>query len=228
MTYQSDDNKLGTRLPEDTQESRIDILDNIENNNLIQSEELVKKIPLYSENFDVTKKIEKGNLRIEKKWVTTNKKIEIPVRYQELFINDKEFDSYSDKEIIEIFSKIKNKLSEVFLNEKSDTPRNDQNTSEESNVEIINYEPEKERINQNILNEKMIPISGVDTDDEKNDQAIILELWGEEIIINKRMVKFGEIELKKYEVHEKRKVEVDIKTEKLILKFPNNYQEEIF
>ncbi len=44
-----------------------------------------------------------------------NKKSEIPIKYEEAYINGKEFDSYSENEIIEIFSKIKDKITDVFL-----------------------------------------------------------------------------------------------------------------
>ena len=41
------------------------------------------------------------------------------------------------------------------------------------------------------------------------------------------MVKLGEIILRKYEVRENRKINVELKREKLTLKFPGNYKEEI-
>jgi hypothetical protein len=44
-----------------------------------------------------------------------NQKSEIPVKYEEAYINGKESDSYSENEIIEIFSKIKYKITDVFL-----------------------------------------------------------------------------------------------------------------
>jgi hypothetical protein len=44
-----------------------------------------------------------------------NQKSEIPIKYEEAYINGKESDSYSENEIIEIFSKIKYKITDVFL-----------------------------------------------------------------------------------------------------------------
>ena len=46
-------------------------------------------------------------------------------------------------------------------------------------------------------------------------RKISLPIWGEEIIVNKRMVKLGEIVIKKYEINEKPKIDVEVKTEKL-------------
>ena len=83
-----------------------------------QGEETIKKIPLFVENLEVTKKTEETQLNLTKKWITTTKKIEIPVKYEEMLINDKEFDSYNESEITEIFSKIKHKITDVFSHEK--------------------------------------------------------------------------------------------------------------
>jgi hypothetical protein len=44
-----------------------------------------------------------------------NQKSEIPIKYEEAYINGKDSDSYSENEIIEIFSKIKYKITDVFL-----------------------------------------------------------------------------------------------------------------
>ena len=55
----------------------------------------------------------------------------------------------------------------------------------------------------------------------------IIPLWGEEIIINKRMVKLGEIVIKKYQTNEKKKIEIEVKKERITIKYPDNYKEEI-
>jgi stress response protein YsnF len=198
---------------------------NIDNNELIKTEELVSRIPLYNESFYVTKKEENGRLNIEKKWITSKKKIEIPVQHEEIFINGKELDSFDEKEVSEIFSRIKNKLSDVFIHEKTELEQEAKKNSNESTISIVNTRHEENRSKENILNEKSLPIS--DSSDRTSADPYEIELWGEEIIINKRMVKLGEILLRKYEVRENRKINVEIKREKLTLKFPGNYKEEI-
>ena len=45
------------------------------NNNFSYVEETLKKIPLFAENFDITKKIEETQLILAKKWVTSTKKM---------------------------------------------------------------------------------------------------------------------------------------------------------
>ncbi len=292
MVSQSYENKFGIKLSDDQR------ISNLDSNGLIKTEELVQKIPLYNEKLDVTKKSENGNLKIEKKWITVKKEIEIPLKYEEIFINDKVFDSYSDKEKGEIFFQIKSKISDAFLRERTDEKDNKQPDPTGSEVEIVCWEPEGMELNKNVISEKAISLSYVTLSDQTNiqqadqtniqqadqtniqqadqtniqqadqtniqqadqtniqqadqtniqqadqtniqqaDQTNIqqadqtktqetFELWGEEIIIDKKMVKLAEIVIKKYQVNEKRKIDVEVNREKLTLKFPGNFKEEI-
>jgi hypothetical protein len=41
------------------------------------------------------------------------------------------------------------------------------------------------------------------------------------------MVKLGEVVVKKYEINEKQKIDVEVKTEQLTIKYPDNHKEEI-
>jgi hypothetical protein len=41
------------------------------------------------------------------------------------------------------------------------------------------------------------------------------------------MVKLGEIVIKKYEINEKQKIDVEVKTEQLTVKYPDHHKEEI-
>jgi len=70
----NDKDVFGINLANNSTFGGISELDKINDNELIKSEELVSRIPLYNENFDVTKKEENGHLYIEKKWITSKKK----------------------------------------------------------------------------------------------------------------------------------------------------------
>ncbi|HEU5119691.1 MAG TPA: DUF2382 domain-containing protein [Candidatus Nitrosocosmicus sp.] len=218
-------NPFGARLADENKSEGIRDVNNIDNKGLIKSEELVSRIPLYSENFNVTKRVENGNLSIEKKWITTNKKIEIPVQHEEIFINGKELDSFDEQEVGNILSQIKSKFSNVFVHEKTELEQEANKNSNGSKISIIKVRQKESATKENILSEKPLPIS--DSSGQASTDPYKIELWGEEIIINKRMVKLGEILVRKYEVHENRKIDVEIKREKLTLKFPGNYKEEI-
>jgi stress response protein YsnF len=198
------------------------------NNNFSYGEEIVKKIPLFTENFDITKKIEETQLILAKKWVTSTKKIEIPIKYEEAYINGKEFDSYSENEIIEIFSKIKDKITDVFSHEKDKNKDSNEEIPRSEDIEVIHHK------NSNLRNEKstnsntkLIPISIDKNNYNSKKEENVIPIWGEEIIINKKMVKLGEIVIKKYETNEKQKIEIDIKSEQLTIKYPDNHKEEI-
>jgi stress response protein YsnF len=227
MVSQADENKFDMKLSGDQKINNFEGQDNTESDGFIKTEELVRKIPLFNEKLDVTKKTEKGKLVIEKKWITVKKKIEIPLKYEEIFINGKVFDSFNDKELSEIFSRIKSKISDVFLHERTDLENNKEAEPAGSEIEIVCLEPGGKDFDKNISSEKPLALSDGTMADQNNNQQI-LELWGEEIVINKKMVKLAEIVLKKYQVEEKRKIDVEVSREKLTLKFPGNIKEEIF
>ncbi len=95
-------------------------------NHNFSNEQTTQKIPLHAENFEVTKKTEEIKLNLTKRWATTTKKIEIPIKYEELLVNDKELDTYTEHEITEILSKIKHKITDVFsLHDKDKENDND-------------------------------------------------------------------------------------------------------
>lgn len=200
-------------------------IDSIRESELILSEELVTKIPLYNEAFKITKRKESGHLKIEKKWIISKKKIEIPVRHEELFVNDKPLEYFDENELVEIFSKLKSKLSDVFVSEKTGEENINNTKTPESKVDIRNTKHNPSTHEKKIVNEKVIPLSANPNSNIQDNNRI--ELWGEEITINKRLVKLGEIALKKYEIHEIRKIDVELKKDKLTIKFPGSYKEEI-
>jgi stress response protein YsnF len=221
----------------------------VERHSFSQGEEIIEKIPLFAENFDVTKKTEETQLNLTLKWMTTTKKIEIPIRYEEMLINDKEFDSFNESEITEMFSKIKHKITDVFLHHEKGKDNEEgkgdgqqqqhhlqkqksHHQSDEIEVKIYDKKSNKKHNkNQNELNEKFVPFSldGKNTDDISinKQEENILPLWGEEITINKKMVKIGEIIIRKYQTKEKQKIDVDVKKEKITIKYPDNHKEEI-
>ena len=211
----------------------------------LSNEEIIRKIPLFAENFDVTKRIDETQLNLTKKWVTTTKRIEIPVKYEEILIDDKELDSYNEHEITEIFTKLKHKITDVFSSHETEDKdkydeqnyqhQNQKHTSNDIEVKVYHENSKKENnSDQKNLNEKPVPFSldgkkDGDTTIASNNkkEENIIPLWGEEIIINKKMVKIGEIVIRKYQTIEKQKIDVDVKKEKLTIKYPNNHKEEI-
>jgi stress response protein YsnF len=190
-------------------------------NPFLYSSEIIEKIPLIGQRFSSTKQTKESQIHIEKRWTTSIKKIEIPLNYEEIYIDGKKIDSYYDNEFSRTFSKIKNKIKNVIVR-----PKDHVNTN--SDALVVKYYDAK---NNAILNEKQnmefdesSPLSSV-----KKNQKIesVITVWGEEIVIDKRKVKLGEFVIKKYEVTESKKVDVELVTEKLTIHNPNASKEEI-
>lgn len=225
MTVGVDSENSNTEVENNNISQKTGEINSVKEGNLLLSEELVSKIPLYGEDFKITKREENGYLKIEKKWITSKKKVEIPVRHEELFVNGKSLDYFDENELGEIFSKLKNKLSDVFVSERTMETDADKDKTPESKVEIRNILHNTLENEKNIISQKVVPLSDYQSSNIGNLNKI--ELWGEEITINKRLVKLGEIEVKKFEIHEKRKIDIELKKDKLTIKFPGNYKEEI-
>ena len=230
--FADNDNNIGMKYSTDE--------DNSSKNKYIfpQGEETVKKIPLFIENLDVTKKTEETQLNLTKKWLTTTKKIEIPVKYEEILINDKEFDAYNEGEIAEIFSKIKHKITDVFSHHEKNKDNEDMGNGQQEQehlhhqpdeIEVKKYGEHSNEKNNTNQSKKLVPflLDGKNNDAFGEREEHVIPLWGEEITINKKMVKIGEIVIRKYEINEIQKIDVDLKSEQLTIKYPDNHKEEI-
>jgi stress response protein YsnF len=196
--------------------------ENVDNSNPFSyGSEIVQRISLIGEKFTLTKKTKEGQVNIEKRWTTSTKKIEIPVKYEEIYIDGKKIDSHIEGDAVKIFAKIKDKIKHVFThsdNKEEDTPKDA--------LKMKYYDAENSLLNdrQNSGSGKTMPF----TNDKRNLKTEdVITIWGEEIIINKRMVKLGEFVVKKYEVTETKEVDVELITEKLTIHQPNSHKEEI-
>jgi stress response protein YsnF len=82
-------------------------------------------------------------------------------------------------------------------------------------------EAEKEKKRKAKLNKgQAVPLS-------KNDVKEILPLYGEEVIINKRMRQVGEAVIAKRKVTERKKVSINVKGERIIVRHPDGTEEYI-
>jgi stress response protein YsnF len=186
------------------------------------SNEIIKKIPLIGQNFSYAKQTKEDQVKIEKRWTTTVKKIEIPVSYEEIYIDGKRIDSYAEREVGRTFSIIKNKIKNIIVRSKDQELR--QNSSDTLKVKYYDASNPLMGERQNFESNRSSPSSP-----EKRNQKLenVMTVWGEEIVINKRKVKLGEFVIKKYEVTESKKVEIELTTEKLTIHHPNASKEEI-
>lgn len=189
------------------------------------SNETVQIIPIVEENCNLTKKTVVHETKIVKRMAIKTEKIEVPITYEEVYVNNKKLRIY-DKEEEGLLSKIK------------DTIAHRVSTSDDDNIEYhylplsSEYSNGSSKPNQiqeyydsnyNTKGEAVVLVEG----QEKNETEKIVPIWGEEIIVRKRKVKLGEIVIRKRRIIESRRIDVDIKKEKVLVEYPDGRKEEL-
>jgi stress response protein YsnF len=151
---------------------------------------------------------------------TKTEKIEVSITYEEVYVNNKKLKVY-DKEVEGILSKIK------------DTIAHSVSASDDDNIEY-HYLPSTpsqrshgnskhdQNSNYKIKGEVVALIEG----QENNITEKIVPIWGEEIIVSKRKVKLDEIVIRKRKIIESKKIDINIKREKVIVEYPDGHKEE--
>ena len=196
-------------------------------------------IPVLEEKYTISKNTVLEDIKIEKKWITHNEKIQVPVSYEKLFVNDKELDAYSKENI---FTQIKDKILDFVYVEGS---TNENRIENEANKEVDQHEQEKlldkyhhtknekeihkvsgEKVS--LLNDEKTNFTNVKNNTTQNDNTQkVIPLYAEEIIITKRKVKVGEIIITKRKVTEVKKIDLDIVKEKIMVDYANGRKENI-
>ena len=174
---------------------------------------IVNTVPVIEEEFSVSKKTVMENIKVEKKWNTTTKKIEVPVSFEEVYINGKDLKSYGEEDEDDILSELNKRIIKSY--EDMDNAQKKQYSvleKNESKREVVPlYNVDDDNMINNIYN---------DITDRETEKKII-PILGEEIIVNKRIVKLGELILVKNKVTENQKIAVDTITEKATIRYPD-------
>src|SRR5215211_5144720 len=198
-------------------------------------------IPVLEEKYTISKNTILEDIKIEKKWITHNEKIQVPVSYEKLFVNDKELDAYSKENI---FTQIKGKILDFVYVEGSST--NENRIENEANKEVDQHEQEKlpdkyhhtksEKEINKVSGEKVSLLNDEKTNftNAKNNNTIqndntqkVMPLYAEEIIITKRKIKVREIIVTKRKITEVKKIDLDIVKEKVTVDYANGRRENI-
>jgi stress response protein YsnF len=169
-----------------------------------KSTQIVSTVPVLEEEFSIAKKTIFENVKVEKKWNTTTKKIEVPVSFEEVYINGKGDDeediiSELDKLIIKSFEEMDDiQKKQYSILEKNESKR------------------------------EVVPLFDASADDRKdrndinyNETKKVIPIFGEEIVVSKRIVKLGELILAKNKVTENKKISIDIVKEKSVIRYTN-------
>jgi stress response protein YsnF len=149
-------------------------------------------IPVLAEKFYTSTKNQTEEVMIEKRWTTRKEKIEVPVRSEELFINDKEIAHYSTGARL---NEIKEKILEVVYENKKPGTR---------------------------IEGEIIPLLDVDEDGgEENETKKVIPLYAEQILVSKKLVQIGEVVISKRSVTEHRDIRIDTLKEEVTIEEPN-------
>ncbi|HET8857754.1 MAG TPA: DUF2382 domain-containing protein [Nitrososphaeraceae archaeon] len=201
-------------------------------------------IPVVAENYSFSKKILSEDISIEKRW-TEKDEIKIPVRYEKLFVNDKEIDVYSKQGII---SQIKEKISDLVQSDNDDDNGNVNKMKENEDDDNKNQKHKKEIENQKReepqLKGESVPLFDNQQTENSNEQLYqdnnnnkelinnnkyqtLIPLYAEEITVSKKMVKVGEIVLSKRRIVETENVDVDTIKERINVEHADGRKEKI-
>ncbi|HET9806618.1 MAG TPA: hypothetical protein VFP49_06900 [Nitrososphaeraceae archaeon] len=196
-------------------------------------------IPLIAEDYSLSKKTLSEEINIEKRWVKHDE-IKIPVRYEKVFVNDKEMDVYSKQGTI---SQIKEKISDfVQSNKENETEEEKEDTKNQNdNKEIENKKREVREEEELQLKGEIVPLfdnqqneyntihSNSSNKEEltKNENQALIPIYAEEITISKKLVKVGEILLSKRRVIEEENVNVDTTKERISVEHPDGRKEKL-
>jgi stress response protein YsnF len=196
-------------------------------------------IPVIAEDYSLSKKTLSEEIKVEKRWVEHDE-IKIPVRYEKVFVNDKEIDVYSKQGTI---SQIKEKISDlVQSNKENETEEEKEDTKNQNdNKEIENKKREVREEEELQLKGEIVPLfdnqqneyntihSSSSNNEEltKNKNQALIPIYAEEITISKKLVKVGEILLSKRRVIEEENVNVDTTKERISVEHPDGRKEKL-
>ena len=188
--------------------------------------ETMQIIPVIEEDFDLTKKTVIHETRIMKRMATRTEKIEIPIAYEEVYINNKKLKIY-EKEEEGLLSRIKDTIAHSVSSPDEDHTEYHYPTSSSNKLsEDISKDNPNQKHHNSYFSTKGETVSLIEGQ-EKSETEKIVPIWGEEIVVRKRKVKLGEIVIRKRRVIASKKIDIDIKKEKVSVEHPDGFKEEL-
>jgi len=195
-------------------------------------------IPVIAEDYSLSKKTLSEEINIEKRWVEHDE-IKIPVRYEKVFVNDKEIDVHSKQGTI---SQIKEKISDLVQSNKEETEtkkeekEDTKNQNDKKGIENKKRGGEDEELQ---LKGEIVPLFDNQQNEDnnihdsnnkeltKNERQALIPIYAEEITISKKLVKVGEILLSKRRVIEEENLNVDTTKERISVEHPDGRKEKL-
>ena len=188
-------------------------------------------IPIIEERYNLSKKILAEDVKIEKRWIINDEKINVPIAYEKIFVDDKDLDSYSQEDIL---TQLKHKIINFqYIGESDD---NENKIEQEKKEDIKRQQKEKDRQQVKVKEDDMQLFDEEKTNfssHTRNNEILndkkreVIPLYAEQLIITKKKVKIGEIIFRKNKVIEDKKVNVDIAKERVTIEYPNGKKERL-
>jgi stress response protein YsnF len=204
-----------------------------------ESNEETYVIPVIAEDYSLSKKTLSEDINIEKRWIEHDE-IKIPVRYEKVFVNDKEIDVYSKQGAI---SQIKEKISDLVHSTKIENETEDEKEiikNENDNNEAKNKKRALGEEEELQLKGEVVPLfdntqnednmhnrSNNNEEFTKNKNQALIPLYAEGVTISKKLVKVGEILVSKRRVIEKENVNVESIKERISVEHPDGKKEKL-
>jgi len=174
------------------------------------SPEIVQIIPVVEEDFDLTKKTVIHETTIVKQTATRTEKIEVPIAYEELYVNNKKLKIYDKEE--GLLSRIKDTIVHSVSSPDDDNKEYHYPHSSSSSSTSTLPPPSRSSNGNSIHDQPNIDNRGESValieGQENGETEKIVPIWGEEIVVSKRKVKLGELVIQKRRVVETKKIDI--------------------
>jgi hypothetical protein len=147
-------------------------------------------IPIIEERYNLSKKILAEDVKIEKRWIINDEKINIPIAYEKIFVDDKDLDSYSQEDIL---TQLKHKIINFqYIGESDD---NENKIEQEKKEDIKRQQKEKDRQQVKVKEDDMQLFDEEKTNitsHTRNNEILndkkreVIPLYAEQLIITKK------------------------------------------
>jgi stress response protein YsnF len=174
-------------------------------------------VPILEEDYSISKQTSIKEAKIEKRAVTKTKSVKVPIVYEELYINGKKLKSAEKSQIL---SALKDKITSL-------SGRGDADSSVEQSVsKKSEIENRGELVPLLSTSDHEEEAGNSETQREKEKEKVI-PLYEEQFEIIKKTVKVAEIVITKRRVTKKKKLDIDIRTEEVTIKYPDGRSEKL-
>jgi hypothetical protein len=150
-------------------------------------------IPIIEERYNLSKKILAEDVKIEKRWIINDEKINVPIAYEKIFVDDKDLDSYSQEDIL---TELKHKIINFqYIGESDD---NENKIEQEKKEDIKRQQKEKDRREVRVKEDDMQLFDEEKTNftsHTRNNEILndktpeVIPLYTEQLIITKKREK---------------------------------------